>query len=150
METSKKLELQLKECFVFPLIRNSLMSSNCEGEFIPINNLNQEYCKQPEVSVILDRCGIYDEEKLKYLSPDQMICEHHRKQMFENFMHKYNKGRFFCMWKNHTNTAKYKKRKNPYARIRTMTKNRSKLILEQLDWFMPFESYICKVLKMRI
>ena len=78
MESSKKLELQPKECFVSPLIRNSLMSSNCEGEFIPINNLNQEYCKQPEVSVILERCGIYDEEKLKYLSPDQMICEHHR------------------------------------------------------------------------
>ena len=152
MEYSNKLKLQPKECFVSPLIRNSLLSSNCEGEFIPIKNLNKEYCKQTEVSVILDRCGIYDEEQLKYLFPDQMICEHHRKQMFEyivksflKYKH-YNRDTTKCMWKNHINNPgrRGKKRnKSPYTRIRTMTKNRSKLILQHLNWFIPFGAIIC-------
>ena len=68
--------------------------------------------------------------------------------MFENFIklflkHKHNNNK--CMWKNHINCpAKYKKRKkNPYARIRTVTKNRSKVILEHLDWFIPIGAFIC-------
>ena len=65
--------------------------------------------------------------------------------MFENFIKLYLK-QLPCMWKNHTNNPakKYKKRrKNPYARIRTVTKNRSKQILDHLDWFIPFKAFIC-------
>ena len=79
-----------------------------------------------------------------------MICEHHRKQMFEDliktFLKHTNHTNNFCMWKNHKNSPpKYKKkRKSPYARIYRVTKNRSKLILQNLNWFIPFGAFICK------
>ena len=100
MEDSEKDDT--RQCLVYPLITNSIFSSNCNGEFFPITKLRNQFgTKQSEMAVILDRCGIFDEDQTKFvIIPDQQICEHHRKIMYKKFKNIYIR-REKCMWKNH-------------------------------------------------
>ena len=77
MEDSEKDDT--KQCFVFPLISNSIFSSNCNGEFLPVTKLRtfETGSKKSEIAVILDRCGIFDEEQTYFIFPEYELYLHH-------------------------------------------------------------------------
>ena len=65
-QKSREINIREKTCFVYPLIKKSAMSSKCGGKLISTLDLRRETkTKKAEISVILDRCGIFGEEEQK-------------------------------------------------------------------------------------
>ena len=140
-----------KQCFVFPLIRNSIFSSNCNGEFLPVTKLRtfETGTKKSEIAVILDRCGIFDEEQTNFIFPDQQICEHHRKIMYKNF--KVYIHREKCMWKDHRKVDP-RRRKISLNKVKSqpgfgknlkIAKEKSKNLLKHFNWLIPYDGMVC-------
>ena len=111
--TQKSREINNREkqktCFVYPLIKKSVMSSKCGGKLISTLDLRRETkTKKAEICVILDRCGIFGEEEQKnnFFSKSadpQHICQFHRSLLFLKFKNNYNRPSR-CMWKDHIQT----------------------------------------------
>ena len=120
---------QSERCDIYPNLENSRISSQCYGD-------HKLLTEQPNVSIILKRCGIFDEDHVI----DLKICERHLDRLGKFF-----KSRFIstktCLWRDHpkpksnvdepaSKRRKMSKGKNPLSSYRIINEKNSRLLLD--------------------